>query len=417
MNICLVYPNASPIPKQMQKALPLDRGRVLPPLGMLYVLRKGMEFIDNRILKMSGARLYSVLKTYDIVGFGGTIFEVKEARALSRKLRQRGVFTIYGGCNATANWNYYLGDFDLIFRGEAEGRIDKVFRKEFDGFSRVGDTLVNLDPFEKEVEYLPAREMVDLNVYKRSEPRYLGNVQPVDTVVSSRGCPWDCSFCSSRSIWGRRHTKRSASDVGDEIRMMVNAYGTKAIYFREDNFTADPMRLYSMCRELERIGLPWMCESRADLMEKTIDMMAEAGCKAIWFGIEVTTDSEMQRLKRLRLSRALETIKNCNDAGMFTGGSFMMGFPWDTEESIKRRHRDSKAMGLGNTFYNRVRAFPGSQLYKRVVDEGLDEMSWENIILPRTKHISAKRLNDLYYNLTCRRYAVKQKIKGVLCLK
>ena len=408
MKILLIYPNNTKLPWYFKYIIDDTIKDTLPPLGMLYVIansRSDIDFIDNRIKKYDLEQLFEICLNYDIIGFGGTIFEVNEAQILSKKLMEAGKITLYGGANATVNWKLYLNDFSSIVIGEAENLFNFYFKNKSDKIFKTirCERNENLDKL-----IYPARHKIDLNDYRRNE-RYLEE-KPVDTVVSSRGCPYDCSFCSSKHIWDRKYTYRSVNNVLEEIKYLQNIYKTKAIYFREDNFTINIKRLVEFC---DKMTIPWMCESRADLTEETIKRMKEGGCKAIWFGIEATDNETLKRIKKnITIEKAKKTIELCNKHGVKTGGGFIFGFPTDSKRDIIKRFKDSNKLGLWNTFYNRFYAIPYSDLYQEVKDNNLDQLEFQNIILPRTYFINAYTVNWLYFNLAKRNYLIKQWLFG-----
>src|SRR3990172_45806 len=317
--ICLVYPNGMELPGYFRYAtnISTDTIETLPPMGLLYVIgnsKRQIDFIDNRIKKYGFEQLCQILMQYDVVGFGGTIFEIKEARRLSAHLIKNGKPTFYGGPNATVNWRFYLGRFSIIWRGEAELMFDKALDNidnlEQIGFTRIAGSYVNLDTFRvkeldslrfpdrtkirlddyrrQEFHYLggiqpidiivtireypfyfyffrsldslrfPDRTKIRLDDYRRQEFHYLGGIQPIDIIVTSRGCPFDCYFCSSRVIWDRKYTYRSARNVMEEIGFMKETHGTKGLYFREDNFTTNRKRLLEFCERVKDFSLVWL---------------------------------------------------------------------------------------------------------------------------------------------------------------
>jgi radical SAM superfamily enzyme YgiQ (UPF0313 family) len=425
--ICLVYPDEMKLPDYFRYAtnISTDISETLPPMGLLYIIGNSkyeIDLIDNRIKNYSFEELSKVLMQYDTVGFGGTIFEIKQARQLSKYLLTKGKTTFYGGPNATVNWNLYLGCFSVIFRGEAElvfdSVVDNIDDLEHLGFTRIGGSYVNSQPFRIENLdnlNLPDRSKINLDDYRRQEPAYLSDVQPVDVVVTSRGCPFDCYFCSSKVIWNQRYTYRAVDNVIKEIQFMIDEYGTKGIYFREDNFTTNTKHLLEFCEKIKDFKLAWLCESRVDtLNEEIVKSMAQAGCKGIWFGLE-STDNEV--LKKIRKNTTLAQMKNaidfCKQYGITTGGGFMLGFPFDDRESIIRNHSSSKKLNLNICFYNRVWAIPVSDMHSQIINEGLDYYCFENIILPATRYLSADELNKLYYKLVSKKTIYGKKIARI----
>lgn len=397
MKIALVYPRGNKLSGKFDNVIETRPKKTLIPLGMLYMVANSgldIDFIDNRIEKVSTIALMIRLREYDIVGFGGTIFESDQAVVLSELLRRNGVKTIYGGANATVNFNNYLNDFDYIVTGEAD-RFDFNLKSKLTHLPRITD-LDNLN--------YPARHKVNLNDYNRSE-KWL--TFPTDTVVSSRGCPYDCSFCSSRIIWNRRYTMRSADNVISEIKHLQKEYGTKSIYFREDNFTVNKRRLYELC---VKMPVEWKCESRVDAIDQeTAKLMAEGGCKVIWFGIEHTNNNILKSIsKGITYDQTLRAIEACNKNGIKAVGSFIVGLPDESLWTIIRNAIRINRLKLDHVSMNRLFMFARSEMYEQVISEGLDVYSEKGIVIPKTKHTS-KQMVDLTHFIIQKWFAIKEK--------
>lgn len=413
---CLVYPDQDPLPRAFRKVTNIPAApMLLPPLGLLSIAANypgPVAIIDNRLDRLSDAVLAEHLAGYPVVGFGGTIFEVAQAQRVSALLRARGVKTIYGGPNATVNWKLYAGAFDAIFRGEAERDLPEFVARFLAG--TLGDwreldvreehgTLVNqvmrritgLDALKP-----PARSAVPLARYHRREDRFLPGVAPVDTVASSRGCPFDCAFCSSCSFWGRSYTCRSAADVLQEIEVLRRDHGTQGIYFREDNFTAVRDRVLEFAAGMARLGMPWLCESRADTLDdELLRAMRAGGCRGIWFGLETVREATMRAIgKPVDLARVRAITATCRTLGMCTGGGFMVGFPDEDAAAIAETFAVSRTLGLDHAFYNRLWLIPGTRLYDEVRAAGLATYEHQHIVLPATQHLSSEQVTDAYYN-------------------
>ena len=201
MKICLVYPKIMELPKFLNKTMVIDSD-LLPPLGILYLLSNSdykIDFIDNRLYQFSDEELYDKLKKYDVVGFGGTCMEAPQAKNVSRLLRKEGVTTIYGGPNATLIWKEYINDYDIVLKGEGEITLNEVLHsleenKQLDNIQGIvlnknGKVTETPDrQFIQDLDKLkyPLREIPDFKKYLRDANPWL-KVEPVDTVVSSRG--------------------------------------------------------------------------------------------------------------------------------------------------------------------------------------------------------------------------------------
>lgn len=420
--LCLVYPDQDPLPRAFRKVTNIPASpMLLPPLGLLSLAANYPEpvrIIDNRLDRVADAVLADMLAGYAAVGFGGTIFEAAQAMRVSALLRARGVKTLYGGPNATVNWKLYAGAFDAIFRGEAERDLPEFIARLTAGtlpewreleIREEQGTLVNhatrriadLDALKP-----PDRGAVLLARYNRREDRFLPGVAPVDTVASSRGCPFDCAFCSSCSFWGRAYTCRSAADVLKEIAALRRDQGTRGIYFREDNFTAVRERVLEFAAGMARLEMPWLCESRVDTLDaELLRAMRDGGCRGIWFGIETVSESTMRAIgKPVDLARVRAVTAQCRELGMRTGGGFMVGFPDEDAAAIAETFAVSRKLGLDHAFYNRLWLIPGTRLYDEVRAAGLATYEYQHIVLPATKYLTSEQVTDAYYtNLYNRR--------------
>ena len=147
--------------------------------------------------------------------------------------------------------------------------------------------------------------------------------------------------------------------------------------------------------------MPWLCESRTDALDAEIlEKMKEANCVGIWFGIESCSQKTLNLIKKeLDLEKSQKIIAACKEIGINTGGSFMIGFPHETKEDMFWTGKKSKQLGLNYVFYNRMWAIPKSEMYSLIKEEGLDEYEHANIVIPRTRYVSADEVTDIYYKI------------------
>lgn len=411
MKICLVYPNIMTLPKFLNKTMVVSSD-MLPPLGMLYLLSNSnykMDFIDNRLYQYSDKELHNKLKEYDVVGFGGTCMEALQAKNVSKLLRKEGITTIYGGPNATLIWKEYINDFDIILKGEGEKTLNEVLHaleknKPLDNVQGIvfnnGKIIETQDrQFIQDLDKLnyPLREIPDFKKYLRDAKPFL-KVNPVDTVVSSRGCPFDCAFCSSKYFWKRVYRAREPEKVVEEIKYLMDKFGTKGIHFREDNFTVSRERVLKFCKLIKPLNIVWVCESRVDSVdEEMLKEMKSSGCEGIWFGVESCSNKTLKLInKGATIEQAKRAIKLCKKLGIFVGGAFIVGFPHETKEDMLHTLKESKKLGLDVVIHNRLCGFPKSELYIQAEKEGLNKYEYENITLPSTQYVDADKVTNLF---------------------
>ncbi len=201
--------------------------------------------------------------------------------------------------------------------------------------------------------------------------------QPVFTMNTSRGCPFNCSFCSVKSIWGKEYTYFSAERIIDDIIYLIKKYGAKGIYFREDNFTLNKKRLEKFCDLIfkKNIKISWACESRIDtLTEDLIKIMKKAGLKGLYLGIESGSQKILNFLKK---GITVEQIKNAfnilNKHNIKTAASIIVGTPNENLEDIQQTLNLIKEIKPTIVWYNVFVGIPDSELYRYTIKNKLYE--------------------------------------------
>lgn len=200
---------------------------------------------------------------------------------------------------------------------------------------------------------------------------------PVFTMNTSRGCPFDCTFCSVGSIWGRRYTYFSAERVVADIEYVITHHGAKGIYFREDNFTLNKKRLYEFCNLMiaKNLNIPWVCETRASSLDReTVELMARAGAKGAYIGVE----SGSQRLldfmhKAIKLEDVRRAFQLCHEFGINTAASVIVGVPTETEQDRQMTVDLLAEIKPTVSWFNVFVGIPRSKLYEYVLSQKLYE--------------------------------------------
>jgi len=210
----------------------------------------------------------------------------------------------------------------------------------------------------------PARHLFPLKKYKTHPP--YGKRNPYMTLITSRGCPYHCAYCS-KSVYGQKYQAMSPERVIVEIKHIIQEYSTKEIHFYDDDFTINMKRAEKICDLLieEKINISWSCTTRVDLInESLLKKMKKAGCWLISYGVE-TADPDI--LEKIRKGYTIKDVKNAfsltKKAGIRTVGYFMLGLPGETRGSFEKTLDFSLKLNPDFVSWGVTALFPGSSLY------------------------------------------------------
>lgn len=153
-----------------------------------------------------------------------------------------------------------------------------------------------------------------------------------------RGCPFQCTFCSTAAFWQRRNRVKSPERIQAELEYVCALYGTRRFHFTHDLFTANRSWVRKVCETLIRAGVPvrWTCSSRTDTVDRDLlRLMADAGCTAIYFGLESGSSRVLADIKkRIHLDESFEKLRTCLDVGIAANVGFIGGFPSENLQTL-----------------------------------------------------------------------------------
>jgi len=272
--------------------------------------------------------------------------------------------------------------------------IDIVIRHEFD--TKIAKVISNLDRLDgvKGITYrndgqiidngdgemagdldripFPDREVIPWKWYK--EAWY--SRQPFMNMMTSRGCPYHCTFCLwPQSMYGHKQRFRSLDNVLAEIRYLIDRYGLKEVNIDDGTFTTNRQRVIEFCQMLrnEKIKLIWTCNGRVDnLDDEMLKEMKESGCKMIRLGVESGSQEVLNKIKKgLTLKQIEDGIRMVKKHGIQALGGFMFGFPYDTRETVEQTIRFAKELSPDQVQFSISMCYPGTSLYEYAKESGL----------------------------------------------
>lgn len=419
------------------KDAPLGKLPPYMPLGLAFLAavleKEGFEVavLDNYLLEKDQnylARQIQGIKP-DVIGVTCNIATTPTVAEVVEIGRQEDIPTVIGGSQVTIAPGRTLkrtgGDIGIVGEGEmtflelcevlsSGHHITTEDIKNIPGLvikASNGNYIVTIkrEPI-RDLDTLPflPNHLFPYKEYARSTPEI--RTTPLDWMSTSRGCPFNCAFCSNIHVWGRNYRCMSAKRIIDEVEHMMQIYGTRAIEFREDNFTVNKKRVLEFCKLILERGLKidWMCESRVDLIDQQLlETMRESGCVCIYFGVESGSQRVLDFLrKEITLKQIESAFSLCKKVGIKTVASIMLGLPNQTLKENFETVKFVKQIGADIVYFNPFMGYPGSDLYQYIIDNDLIFSKWEEIIMPNSEALTwpqkvrFKMKAELLYNLS-----------------
>lgn len=331
------------------------------------------------------------------------------------------IFVIMGGAHPSVAAKEVLKDknINLVVRGEGERTLLEIVKnfqqkKKLDqilGTSvRKGRKIINHQPrpLIKDLDQLPfpARHLLPMEIYFQEMARSTNYVvrYPVASMITSRGCPGNCIYCSVRTVWGRGWRGRSARNVVDEIESLIKDYGGREIHFLDDNISVDRKRLKGICDEIikRKLDIKWTTPNGIAvwlLDKRLLAKMKKAGCYRLTFGLESGNYEILHHFigKHYQYGQAKKMISFASKIGLWTVGTFIIGFPYENRDSIEETINFAISTDLDFAVFYLANPFPGTPLYEICLKEGLLPKSGAyNLVRGcKTKYFSHAELVEL----------------------
>ena len=373
-------------------------GKRLPPIGLMYVaaaLEKAgfeVQMLDNYLMKKSTDEIKQLVTNLNpqIVGItcGSATYTRCIETAKAVKQAQPNCKIVVGGWHASYMPDSLLAnpEIDYVIMGEGERAITQLATAITNGndpsaaiipgvaCKRNGESIKNQPKFIENMDEIPypARHLLPLELYDRTI-EFL-DAKPADVMSISRGCVFNCGFCETRKLWGNICRGFSPKRVIGEVQDLMSKYGTKGLYFINDNFTLRKKETAELCNLMieHKIDLQWVCDTRVDLVnQELLALMNKAGCKTIWFGVESASPRILQRIGRNTTPQQVENaFKLCKKNDIKVACSFMLGLPDETLKDMETSLKFAKKLNPDWCQFNIFIACPDSKLYNELIENG-----------------------------------------------
>jgi len=390
-----------------------------PPLGLAYLasMVEGgheVEILDCPTVNIGFEKLESHLSRTkpDLIGVTSTtstIYQAYRVIKIAKNVDPK-VITVLGGPHATFMSREVMKecvDLDIVVSGEGEVAFKRLI-EDWPDLSRVPNIIyrrgdkVRENPekgFIDDLDQLPypAHHLLPMDSYQCEGKRF-------GAVMTSRGCPYSCIFCSSSQLWGKKWRPRTPKNVVGELELLSNDYGIEEVEFLDDLFTFDQNRATRICDMIEEreLDISFVCSSRVNTFsEKIAKKLKTSGCHTVYFGAESAVPKILNFLKKgISPSQVRRAVDTARKAGLNTILSFILGIPGETERDIEKTIEFAKELNPTFAQFTMYTPFPGTEAFDQAKAEGtILTRDWSKYTTQqpvlKLKKVSSKKLNSL----------------------
>lgn len=340
----------------------LETPTMYPNLGILYLVAS-LERANYKVhiadLRGEEANI-DLIPDAPFIGFSATTGEIADAKKLARLAKQRNPSckTIIGGAHASILYeDCSIRDFDCVVVGEGEYAILDILQG-MQASQIVQSRITDLDdlPF-------PARHLVNSFSYTLMPGERYGEGVKATSVMFSRGCPQNCSFCAN--VHRAPVTYRSPENIRDEVKELISKHECRAFRVEDDNFTLNKKWMLSVCEVLAPLEVSFKCHSRGNLIdEESVVVLKEAGCVEVGIGLESADQAVLNKVdKGVRVHRCARTIQLLRKHGVGSKVYFVLHLPGESIESIGMNKDFMRATAPDKWTLSRLAPFPGSAIF------------------------------------------------------
>lgn len=333
----------------------------------------------------------------DVVAITAMTAQAVRAYEIAATFRNQGRTVVMGGFHASNLPDEALEHVDAVVVGEAEavwpqlladfevGRLQKVYRATA--------------PIDTAAIPVARRSIFDGKGYLLT-----------NTVQTTRGCPYDCEFCSVTAFFGRKYRKRPVEAVLAELQEMRKA--GSFVFFVDDNIVADRAYSLKVFREMKGMGLKWLSHASLDLAEDPELLVAagESGCIGLFVGFETLDENALRTMgkKTNRVAGYVDAARALRDHGIGILGSFVLGWDGDGPDVFEKVFRFCEAAKLQAGIFPILTPYPGTKVRRRLLEEGrIFSSDWRDYDMEhvtfRPKGMTAQELQEGYDRL-CRQF-------------
>jgi len=311
--------------------------------------------------------IINACKDAKIIGFSCTSPQYKHALHLAKQIKKKQNWIVFGGIHPSALPQLVLKEpsIDVVIQGEGEKPMLKF----------VGDAHKEPTPskhlyhteYVEDIDTIPVPDRKTIKNERNIDQAYEDNKRRITSVLSSRGCPFNCSFCCSHCLWGRKPRLRSPTNIIDEFEQLVNEWNIDFIKFADDTFTINKQRVIDFCKLKLKRGITVSYGANAHVNtvdEEQLRYLQESNCTELWYGVESGSSNILRDMhKQTDLGRIKQIFKLTKEYGMKTRAYFLLGMPNETIQDIKKTEQLCDELQPDEVGFTLLAPFPCNEYY------------------------------------------------------
>ena len=416
------------------------------PLGLAYlgsVLRTAgyeVEIFDphievfDQIEKFNKRKmLKSMISTkinnseYDVIGISSVyIYTYEWAHYIAKiaKQKSKGIPVVIGGGYPSLLVEKVLSDINIDYLVRGEGEVTFIQLLSFletenaEDLKKIEGIAYRLNGeaiFQPRIHYIekvddipfPAWDLINIEKYMLFE----GKRRFV--LISSRGCPYACTFCNSHESWGRGFRQRSSENILKEIDYLIDKYRAEDLLFVDDNMTVNKKRFMEIVRGIKERNITWQAINVSSFTtdDEMLMAMKDSGCYQIAIAVESAVPETLKKMRKpVNLKRSKEIVKFCRKIGLQCTLFYISGLPYDTKEDMIKTFKFSEEVRADWNQYSMLVPFPGTDIFKECIDKGYfidDELDLSQLTIHNEGFIETENWNKEWVSQTTYDYNIK----------
>lgn len=322
------------------------KGHAWEALGIGYLIsylkkyyKKNLDIAFYSAFYDSDETIIKDCQDADIICFTCTSPQYEHGLKIAKEIKKENNLIVFGGVHASvlSDLVFKEDSIDIVVKGEGEKAMLKIV-EQADKEMKITKKIYEIDYIEN-IDDIPFPDRKAIKNERNIQKAYKDNNIRITSILSSRGCPFNCSFCSSRGIWGRVSRLRSPLNILSEFENLINEWNIEFIKFADDTFTINKQRTIDFCKlKLEKgISTPYGVNAHVNMVdEESLKYLAKSNCEELWYGVESGSPKILKDIqKNTNLDKIKEVFRLTKKYGMKTRAYFLLGAPNETIEDIK----------------------------------------------------------------------------------